>query len=157
MCKKIVVILAVLALLALPISSYALASNKNDLDSIKESPKNENTKNGTRSIGNAKITITLPRKGWIHVCGKPVMYYGKTIWIGSTIVYIKGYAESINLLECIVKNSRGDEVYRSSISNFGTGSFSFSWKAKRGDYTIIVWEGHGGFPSAYDSVYLKVA
>lgn len=154
MYKKLTMILALIAAVVLTIPSVvSVELQLGDASPISKEPAAGDSKqNGSNPILNARIEIINPRKNWIHVLGIPVVPYVKTIILGAGSLYIKGYAENINLLECIIEDLNGRQVYREGKNNFGTGYFSFKWSSKRGQYKITVWEGLGAFPSAMDTV-----
>lgn len=117
----------------------------------------QGARNNKGSLSDSLIKINLPKRGYLHVFGRPIMPYGKTVIVGSTVI-IQGYARNINLLECQIINLKtGEIVYKNSKDRFGSGSFSFTWlNARKGNYKITVWEGYGFAPSAHDEISIIV-
>lgn len=148
--RKIIPVFAIsiAIVILLPILSNAVEIRRDVQDKKDDSIK---------PFSGSEIRITMPRRGWLHIFGRPILPYGKTVIIGSTL-YVRGYAQNINLLECLIKDLRTGKIkHRQSKSDFGTGSFSFTFRGvKRGDYLIIVWEGAGFAPTAQDTLQIKV-
>ena len=167
--RRAVVIFALFACISVVLPTFATAKisvkrHENFIQkiikSIFNSEKKENQNNeNKKSAGDCEIVITSPVRGWLHIFGRPIIPYGKTAIIGSTVV-VKGWAKNINMLECLIEDTKtGEIVFRETKARtpFGTGPFSFTFRGvKRGDYLIIVWEGAGFAPTAQDTLQIKV-